>query len=234
MKRIKYILLFIISTSTFCSAQNVLLEKNVPDNFGQEITWNYLKNYSHFFLGYEIFPGGFKKDRLEINYGYSYSLILGFRYRRLINYRNAVGLGLNIERKTYYLKQNDSKVFPDNIMHESEVFTITEMLVDLYDRLLFGDYKKIRGKYLDLGFYGGLIYSTKHITKDKNNDLTVKTINTDIEYTNNLNYGLKIRLGFRRQVISLSYRLSDYFKEKYDFPEFSRFSFGLQMVFDYQ
>ena len=69
-----------------------------------------------------------------------------------------------------------------------------------------------------------------HYTKNKMpNDNIVETYTRKLDYYNPLNWGVVARIGFNRYIISATYRMSDYFKSSFKYPELSRLSVSAQI-----
>ena len=196
-------------------AQKVLLEQHVQKDSVLPSFGPNLKHFMYFDIGYG-FVAGNSSFGSEIDYGRSTSFLFGLRYKRKISNYYSLGFSLDYFNILYRLKQDSSKILPDKNLHNKEILKTNNFSLEFYNRINFDKRGNFMGKYIDLGFYGNLPFSSSHQYSDdkiKPNAGKTKVINTELKYLSTLNYGLSGRIGFNRLVFYATYRLSDIFKK---------------------
>ena len=236
MKKLFTTLLSIIFLSTYVAGQDVLLEEDVKADTIKKTVGPNLKHFTHLYLDLGFIAGKSETEGADINYGKSYTFSVGYRYKRKISNFYAIGFDINYYLMSYNLKQENSKILPNDSLHNKEKLIFNNLGLELYNRFNFGKRGNYIGTFIDIGAYGNWAYKVKHYTKDEldnadiNNAKINEVTNTGLVYPEELNYGVKARIGINRFVLSATYRLSDLFKEKYSYyPELPRLSVGLQI-----
>ena len=236
MKKALTLLLITIFASTLFS-QTVLMEEDVagdtiPETFGPN-----LKQYRHLYFEYGFLIDQPEEDGLEIKYGNSSNLVFGMRYKYKMTKWFAIGWDVHLSSWVYRIKQDTSKIFPNNIQHDKEKLTISNAGLEFYTRFNFGRRGNQIGKFVDLAGFGNFRTGATHFTLDKldavniNNADKVKTSNTGLIYLEDINYGAKVRLGINRYVLTATYRISDIIKDPpfNTYPELPRLFVGFQI-----
>jgi len=237
MYKIYFITLFCF-LGFFSNAQTVLLEENVEkDTITPKWGQNY-KNYQHFYIDYGFLVDQPEKKGADIKYGNTHTFSIGYRYKRRLCNFYAIGFDLSYYRFTYNLKQDSNKILPNTLQHNKEKLIFNNLSLELYNRFNIGRRGNLIGKFIDIGVYGNWAYGIKHFYRDElsnanpnNHANIVEVTNKNLDYMENINYGLRARVGINRYTISANYRLSNFFKEKYNYPELPRLSIGLQIGF---
>jgi hypothetical protein len=219
--------------SNFLHAQKVLLEQHLSKDTVADFFGPNLKHFMHFNIGFGFVSGNQAKGA-QVEYGRSTSFLFGIRYKRKISNYYAVGFCLDYNNINYSFKQDSSKLFPDNTLHYREFLKINNFNLELYNRLNFDKRGNYIGKYLDLGFYGNLPFSSTHQYHDNKvvaSANKTKVINSGLKYLSSYNYGLTARLGSNRLAVYLNYRLSNQFKtyKLSSYDELPRIIVGLQL-----
>lgn len=228
MKKYIYLIAFtVITINTY--SQNVLFEQNVLADTVKSKAGPNLKNYVHFYFGYGIMVGPSDGDGAEISTGASSNFELGVRYKYKISNLYSFGLNLSYNFYSYRIKQESDKIFPDTIIHDKEKFMLSSLSLGVYNRFNFGRRGNVIGRYLDLGAYGDWNLIKKHYVKDKIDGQVYKLSVTRLKYVENFGYGVFANLGFNRLVLTFKYRLSDLFKESYNYPELTPYTVGVQV-----
>lgn len=169
------------------------------------------KNVFDFFIG-----GGFvlgpSDEGDKIEYGASREFLVGIGYARKLVPWNGLGIDLYYKSTGYYLAQDPSKILPNNVLHNSEKISIDNLGGLIFDRFYFG---KV---FLDGGFYFDWAMLTKHITNDYytvanvNGGSSTHSIDRQLVFTNDYNYGLTFRFGQVNGVaLYFNYRLTNVF-----------------------
>lgn len=191
------------------------------------------KHYIHLYFDGKFAASPVDGDGAEIKYGYSRSFLFGIRYKHKIKGIFQIGGALEYWNDAFHLRQNDKKVLPTAALHKKETITFNNLGSELYLRFNLGKRGNRIGKFVDVGGYGSWIPAASHYIKDDNQGDTYmanskEVYYTDLQYTNNMAYGLRFRTGYNQWVLSLGYRLSDYFDDTFD-SEMPRFSAGIQV-----
>jgi len=210
-------------------SQEVLLSQDVSGDTIVKKNGPNLRNYSHFYLSL-----GFAADQAEkgakINYGRSSNFDFGYRYKLKICNHYAMGTDLWWGTNGFNMKQANTKILPDTLINDKEKFTFYHFGLSYYNRINYGKRGNHVGNYIDVGAYGQWIYSLVHYTKNKMpNDNIVETYTKGLNYYFPFVWGVNARIGFNRYIITASYRMSDYFKSSYKYPELPRLSVGVQV-----
>jgi hypothetical protein len=229
---ISFIIVFICSK---ISSQTVLLEKNVKDNAYSHSKGPNMRKFSHIYFGYEFFASNPDNEGADIIYGLSSCMNIGYRFKFKIAEFYSIGFNTNYNFQKYVMKQVAEKILPNSDLHDREKIRFNNAGIEFYNRINVGKRGNIIGKYLDIGLYCKWAFAINHFIKDKVSDDNNKaklaiTKYSNILYTKRFFYGFSARMGINRLAISAEYRLSDLFKEEYQFPELPRFSIGLELA----
>ena len=227
MKKILSITFILISMAGF--SQDILLQQNVKADTIRPTYGPNLKNYIYGYIGLG-FP-------LSTNEGSNYTkpvtstdFDFGVRYKRKLTNLLALGIDLGMNSASYKLKQNDSKIVPDNVINDKEKIQVNSLVSSALLRINAGRRGNFIGNYLDLGVYGGWNFQKKHKTTNTNaNDEKVKVSTSKLKYIENFSYGLMARLGISRYSLTANYRLSNIFKSSYAMPELPRLIVGIEV-----
>lgn len=217
-------------------AQTILMEENVnqdtlPKTFGPN-----LKHYLHSYLSYGLVIGQPKDKGMDVKPGNSSELVWGIRYKNRLSNFLAIGAELNYGIQYFALKQDSSKIFPNNILHKKERFSFNNIGLSGYFRVNF-DKKRgnVIGKYMDIGGYANWAFLTKHYTKDANADPEtagskfVEVTNSRLTYAHPFNYGTTVRVGYKSLALYGKYRISNLFDPNHGFPEPPKFMLGIEL-----
>jgi hypothetical protein len=120
-------------------------------------------------------------------------------------------------------------VLPNRITHEEEKFVFNNIELEVFNRINFGKRGDIVGFYIDFGPYINYVFSARFKTFENSDN--IKTVYKNLDYTSPYEIGIKARLGIDRYNLFASYRLSDMFIKKYNYPELSKLIIGLQIGF---
>lgn len=211
------------------NAQMVLLEEEGKFDTISPSSGPNRSNFSQFYISYGI-PIADVHTGAEIYTGRSFDFDFGYRYKRKIGNVYALGFEIFYKVQDFNMKQDSGKIVPDTILHDKERLRFNNLGVGIYNRFNFGKRGDVVGNFLDIGAYGSWTYRLAHITKDElPNGNKVRTHTRGLDYYEPLNYGLVVRLGFNRFVFYGTYRLSDLFKPKHNYPELPFISAGIQL-----
>jgi len=199
-----------------------------------------LRHYSHWYLGYGSIIPYQEEVGAKIKPPYSFSFLMGNRYKLKLNNYFALGLSGGYNYTSFRLKQDGFKQIPNIVQHRKEKFIFHSLYADAYFRVNFGKRGNIVGKFIDLGGYGDYIFSAKHETDDKfpktsnpGGYTDTRQINTGLNYINRVNYGATVRVGINRYILFANYRMSDIFKDDFkkniSNAELARLTAGIQV-----
>lgn len=209
-------------------SQDVLLEENVKDK--KEVKKGPNKKYfTHMYYGMDFYLPP-NEVGSEIIYGRSWDMNFGWRAKLKVAKFYSLGYTFDYSYTHLRMKQNEDKITPDDIEYNKQSLRTHQAKLGLYNRFNFDKRRGNRiGNFLDLGVYGGYIFSTRHKNEIKEDHSTYLEVHRKLDYIERLNYGAFANLGFNSYVITFKYRLSDFFKEDTDYPEISPFTLGLQI-----
>lgn len=234
MIRKLFLCIIIFNLMVGVSAQKAILEKEVTDEIFNKEKGPNLKKFDHLYLLANFFINT-TSDEVETKPFLSGKFGLGYRYKyKLLSFYN-IGFDISYKRLNFNLKQSEDKVVPNDILHDKERLAMNNFDLELYQRFQIGKTGNMIGFFIDMGAYVGYVYGAKHVTKDEIEDDDLykaelrKVINKKLNYTENLTYGVKARVGYNRFSLSGTYRFADLFISSYDFPELPRFTVGLQI-----
>lgn len=238
-------IIFIITIclfTNFAFAQKVLMEKKTIDLYKDEIKKGpNLRHYHHLYINFGLTNNQSEGSGCGVIPYKSNTFATGLRYKLRLNNIMALGYNVQFSYYTYHLKQDSLKKFiPNNNLHKKEKIRFNNLGAELYLRLNIGKRGNLVGRFLDLGLYGDRAIRVKHIYLDKadadnnsDNAGVIKTSNRKLNYINKINYGVRARIGVNRYVISMGYRMSDFFKEKFHNQdidaEFPRYCFAIEI-----
>lgn len=226
------LLILPVFSQRFVFDEEVSYLYNVP-NWGKNRT-----HFGHFYFGF----GGYFNDegtkQLEVMSLKSNQTKIGYRYKLKFFEHYAWGLDLSYTYNRYRIKQSDSNIFPDQVRHKKEVFANNTFELGYYNRFNFQRRGDHIGKYLDLGVWGNWVFDSKHVFKDKFDEPFLgasnsKTILRNLDYVNNLNWGINARFGLNSFVFYANYRISDLLKSPFNTDDISldpgRLAVGLEI-----
>jgi len=220
----KRILLFIslILLSTVGFSQEDLTDDELYAKYGTAQFGPNKKNYIHTLFNVGLILGSSEGLGAEIDYGKSHTMSVGLRYRAKFNKIFSIGFSFQYKNATIYLTQSDAKLFPNNIIHESEKLSLNSIDGDLFFRFNISSLDNTLGTYIDLGAYGGYIYYSNHQFTDNNTNVnpvsgnsTFTVVNHNPNYILNYNYGLLFRFGYNHIEFFGKYNLSGIFTKEY-------------------
>jgi len=189
----------------------------------------HLRNYTYIFLDYSLMVGKPEGGTTEIEYGLSHSFSVGLRHKIRLTKHYSLGFDIYYSFQSFHIAQNELKTFPNTELHEREKMTNHVAGIEFFNRLIYSRKPFRMGNFIDLGGYLEWAYMRQHYTRNLLSGQSVGVIEvyySDLDYVRKFNYGLRLRFGFNRYIISASYRLSDTYKISYEMP---RLMVGLQL-----
>jgi hypothetical protein len=217
----------------WAQAQDVLLEKDLSKS-----VYYKKSGINHTYFGYIIVDASFyffKKDsRLPVLPVRSHSFSAGYRWNRRIYGIYSAGLTASYLYDVFAIAQKQGKKFPTTLEHDKEKLQKHNLALEYYNRFtLKKEYSQL-GVYLDAGLYGTLVVASRYKVQDENDDTlfygdTKMVIIKKVRYIEPFNYGIIARLGYNRYALTTRYRLSNWIKKSYNFPQLPKMSIGLEV-----
>ncbi len=211
-------------------AQTVLLQVDRSiDSLPSERGPN-LKKFTHFFLTAGLVAGSDSRGA-RIKYGASLELGSGVRWKYKIGNVYSLGYELQLNYLEFKMDQGPGKIVPDSNRNDVERMDFYSIQAGLYNRFNVdperGNYL---GYYLDLGIRGEWDFGIRHIIKNELPDGSYATSSiAALPYVNRFNGRVFGRIGLNRILVYVSYRFSDLFKSKYEYPELPRLTTGIEL-----
>jgi hypothetical protein len=233
----KIFILILLFTVSFLNAQTVLLEQNVKKDTIKKTVGPNLKHFVHFYGGISFATSPSEADSIKINYGLSNNVSIGVRYKRKFSKVYALGYNVCFSANANNIKQNKYKRFIDDSIHKQEKLLLTSISIELFNRFNFGKRGNTIGKFIDLGAYGNLVARSTLYVKDEvkingqNKTTPIETSTRKLYFIEPFGYGVSMRFGINRYVITADYRLSNMFKKSSGFQDLPRLYVGLQIGF---
>ncbi|MGC9470142.1 MAG: hypothetical protein ACP5D1_01230 [Bacteroidales bacterium] len=215
-------------------SQEVLLEKEVELPQRTDFGRNSLR-FSHFYLGYGFPAGPSGFEGADIRYIRSRQLVAGRRYKYKFTEILSGGYDLEYRKTSFDLDQNPGKIFPNNRLHEKELLILHQAVAGLYFRINSGKRGDYMGTFIDLGADAAWLVEGKHVVFDTGIDpayeaVRSKTVYKKLKYLNSFFYGANARVGWKRYLLTVRYRLSTLTGKDYPaYPDFPRWTYGLQI-----
>lgn len=208
------------------------------DEYGRDLEKLTLKKkgpnkdyYGHIYIGYG-FVAGASEDSAKLVYGKSSAFSLGYLWKWRLAKWTEVGFSAGYNYQSYHLAQDSSKTVPNSELHKREKIQINSIELAPFLRIKLRNRYHSTGTFIDFGAYAGYVYRTKQQTQEKNvnpNSKSTRTVNLNLKYTEEYNYGAFARIGFNRFILYGRYRLSNLFTEECNFTELPNLEFGLKI-----
>jgi hypothetical protein len=194
------------------------------------------KNFIYMYIQLGLILGKPEGNGSDILYGNSSNFALGFRYFRRINKFYRMGFDIGHDGNSFSLKQDSSKILPNNILHKTERINLNNLNISFINRFSFGKTKNRMGAFFDLGGYAGWTHTSINYTLDKHqianaaNASKTQVYNRALVFVNDYQYGLMAGLGKNHFKIYAKYRLSNNFKSQFIYAELPRIVIGLEFA----
>jgi hypothetical protein len=233
MNKIILFLIFILPTFGLKS-QTVLMDEDVKDSDPTDVGPN-KKKFGHFYVGFGSIVGPSESDSVATRPFRSYEYTFGYRFKYRISQLYSLGFDLNYNSKSYSIKQDSFKIFPNGTLHDKEKLQLRNVGVDIYNRFNYGKRGNQIGNYIDIGAYLDWSPNPTYITFDKYSIVNsvgasnTRQVHKGLIYVNPINYGLLARIGFNKFSFYGSYRLTDIFYKNYIYTELPRIIAGIQI-----
>ncbi len=219
MKKLIILSLLFLAISTGFSQRYILFE-NVNSEWAERNT-NFGPNKKHFVhtwikAGQILGPSA---DSLPTKYWGSGNLAFGLRYKHKLTSWWSHGLDVGYNYQSFSIAQKDEKLLIDNNQYEKERLNFHQITGDYYWRFRLGRAGNYLGKFLDIGGYGAWNMGKNHVIKADEGIPDAKKQKTklkNVNYLEDIEYGVITRVGFNRFVLFGKYRLSKLLK---DIPE---------------
>ena len=118
------------------------------------------------------------------------------------------------------------------MLHRKEKIIFNSLQTSPFIRIKLRNRFHSNGTFFDLGGFAGWQYNVKHETVE--NNLTAgagktRTVNTDLNYTQDYTYGVLARVGLNRFIFYGRYRLSTIFTEESNFDDLPEYEVGIKI-----
>ncbi len=187
------------------------------------------KHFRHFYLGVQFAGGPPETPGARISHGSSWAMEYGLRYKRRFSQVFSAGYEANISRMAFVIKQGDEKEIPDMLERKREKLVCLQTGLALYQRVSYGRRGDYIGRFIDVGVFGQWHFNVRHVGFKETEDERIRIRRSNLDYPNNLSYGVLARKGFNNFVFKTTYRLSDLFRSSAQLPELPRFMFGMEI-----
>lgn len=239
MKRLVF-LAAILFSFLFLNAQDVVLEKNVEEQYGGTKGPN-MRHFKHFYIGAGNILDFDENAGSSINPWKSSQFIIGHRYKLKLLSFYSIGLDFNFKMSQYMLEGDDqdtlsSIINPLAVVGEEKNHSLmnNSFGLEIYQRINIDKRGNKLGKYFDIGFRGewNVTDVQTYILVDKDAAFVEKTkvINRRLNYVEPFSYGPTARIGFNKWSVYGYYRMSDHFKSSFSMEELPRLSVGMQLA----
>lgn len=219
------------------SYSNVFSQEEKKDKYGRDLQELTLKKrgpnldrYGHLYFGYGFIIGEAENDSAATRPIKSSSFNLGWLWKWRVNRWYELGFDASYHYTAFHLKQDSIKIVPNKLIHKREKLVFNNIQLIPFQRFKIRNRYHSTGTFIDLGGYFGWNYRVKHQTVENNRAPgagKTRSVNLDLQYTEDFSYGVITRLGFNRFVFYGRYRFSDLFLEEENLPELPRFEVGL-------
>jgi hypothetical protein len=238
IQRTVFLFLLIILSSTLLFAQEKQEEES-RDKYGRDLNELTLKKrgpnldrYGHIFIGYGFIVGPSENDSATIIPVNSSTFTLGWLSKWRINRWYELGFDVAYQYSSFKMEQDSFKTVPNTTIHRKEKLVFNRIEVAPFQRFKFRNRYHSTGTFLDMGVYFGYNYRVKHQTVERDQlpgSGKTRTVNLDLDYTEDFSYGLMARVGFNRFIFYARYRFSDLFTDDSNLPELPRYNVGLKI-----
>jgi len=239
MKRLVFLTALLVSF-LFVNAQDVVLEKNVEEQYGGTKGPN-MRHFKHFYIGAGNILDFDENEGSSINPWKSSQFIIGRRYKLKLLSFYSLGLDFNYKISQYMLEGDDqdpasSIINPLAIDGDEKNHSLlnNSFGLEVYQRINIDKRGNKLGKYFDIGFRGEWnvtdVQTYTMIDKTDSYAEKRKFINRRLKYVEAFSYGPTARIGFNKWAIYGNYRLSDHFKSSFQMAELPRWSVGIQLA----
>lgn len=244
MYKIYILVLIVILISLGANAQSETTD--FPTEFGKMKVDTTKNEQSKFMIGGKNFvfmyiqlgfilgkPEGISSDIL---FGNSTNFAIGLRYFRRVNKFYRIGFDIGHDGNSFSLKQDSSKILPNNLLHKTERINLNNLNISLVNRFSVSKIKNRMGTFFDLGGYAGWTHTSINYTMDKHqianaaNASKTQVYNRALVFVNDYQYGLTAGFGKNYFRFYAKYRLSDNFKKQFIYAELPRIIVGLEFA----
>jgi hypothetical protein len=189
-----------------------------------------LKKFSYGFL-YFGFVAGADKPGARIHYGSSVDFGAGVRKKYKVSQLYSPGWEFGLNETIFKTKQVAGKLIPDTLLNEVERMEFSAIYVAFYNRFNFDNHRgNYMGTFVDLGISGEWNFSVSHIIKNTLPDGSkIMSVVTHLPYAYAFNSHVVMRIGLSHGLLYIRYRLADYFKSSYRYPELPALTIGMEL-----
>ncbi|CAG0979991.1 MAG: hypothetical protein HND27_08415 [Bacteroidetes bacterium] len=193
------------------------------------------KNFIYLYMGLGMIVGKSEGMGSDILYGHSTNFAMGLRFFHHFNKFYRMGVDLGHDGYSYRLKQDSTKILPNNQLHNRERIVINNLNVTFVNRLTIGKATKGMGTFIDVGGFAGWTHTSinftqnDHIIANAANATKTQTYHRGLVFVEDYQYGITAGFGRNFFRIVAKYRLSDNFKSQFIYSELPRITVGLEL-----
>ena len=222
-------------------SQKILLDKDITKAY-KKVQGPNTKSFGQLYIGTGFIFSQSGENEIPVkNFSSKYSTF-GYRQKFKIFSFYSVGFEAEYNLRQFNLKQSADKLFPDTVIHDKEKIKLHSAELAFYNRFNFDKRGNVIGKYIDIGAFIYYSFSTIHYTKDNFTDseeeidpeshAKVRIVKySRLDYIEPFGYGVYAKAGIDWFAIKVTYRISDIFKDSYNWNELPGLSVGFEVSF---
>ncbi len=222
------VVLFFMMTSLH--AQTVLLHvdratDSIPSKHGQNMP-RYI--YPFIKLGWVLGPD---EKGARISYGNSIDFAFGIKKKYKVGSIYSFGWEAQLDYQVFKMVQDSGKIVPNPIQNKTERLDFSALRIGFFNRFnLDPDRGNTLGTFVDIGVSGEWNYTVRNIIKnDLLNGSKVSSAIKNQPYYTDLNAYGELRFGLGRLAFYGTYRFTDLFRPRFNFPELPRLIAGFEL-----
>ena len=217
-KRLFILAIFaLISVTAF--SQRVIFSESMDDAYKIPDKGRNRSHFGYFYTGYQTFVDA----QGPVAAFPSRNLFFGRRTKYALSRHYSMGWSLEYQNTAFFIAEPMSN---DGLEINSEKLVLHNLMAEYYNRISLGKVGDNIGKFIDIGVYGGWIFSNKEVKKysipiaDYGQGISTYK---NLDYIGSFCYGARARVGIDRIAIVADYRITDAFVDQ-TLEEGSKFS----------
>lgn len=216
-KRLFIIAIFaLISITAF--SQRVIFSESLDDAYSIPENGRNRSHFGYLYAGYQTFVDA----QGPVAAFPSRNFFFGRRSKYALSRHYSMGWSLEYQNTAYFIADPESN---DGLNLDSKKLVLHNLMAEYYNRITLGKVGDNIGKFIDIGVYGGWIFSNKEVNKYSipNADYESRSTFKNLDYIGSFCYGARARVGIDRIAIVADYRITDAFVDQ-DQVDGSKFS----------
>lgn len=207
-KRLFILAIFaLISVTAF--SQRVIFSESMDDAYKIPDKGRNRSHFGYFYTGYQTFVDA----QGPVAAFPSRNLFFGRRTKYALSRHYSMGWSLEYQKTAYFIAEPESN---DGLKLDSEKLVLHNLIAEYYNRITLGRVGDNIGKFIDIGVYGGWIFSNKEVNKYSILHADYEGISTykNLDYIGSFCYGARARIGIDRIALVADYRITDAFVDQ--------------------